>query len=153
MEFYQTPYIFGVITIFETLLGYFFCRITQKEVNFIKDVLPNVASSALNIMGNPVNTCSQENEIKKRFDWLLRWNGVPSIVILHLANLFLIYVPAYHIVHLPQFKPPQKQESVQNVLQFVLAGYISVLAPFLLLRMIYYRFGRRWRLLEITEDD
>ena len=91
--------------------------------------------------------------VKKPFQWSLKWDGVLNIVILHIASLLLIYLPVYQIVRLPLFMPPRMRESVGGALNFAIVGYISALVPFLLLRMIYYRFGRRWILLENARDD
>ena len=153
LQFYQTPFIFGIITILEILLGYSFCKLTQREVYFLKDVLPNLASPALNAMGNPVNTYFSENNVKKPFQWSLKWDGVQNIVILHIASLLFIYLPVYQIVRLPLFMPPRRRESVEGALNFAIVGYIFALVPFLLLRTIYYRFGRRWGLLENSRND
>ena len=147
LQFCQTPYVYGLVTIAEFMIALSFCKITQKKVNLMEDILPIVVSPALHVTGHKVARHSKSESLK--FQCLLKWDGTPSIVILYFAYLILAYLPIQYVLQIPQIEEllqiPEKQDVMQGYTNYAMIGYVMSIIPFLALRGIFYQFGTRWR--------
>ena len=90
---------------------------------------------------------NKDNPLSK-FQFILKWNGALSIVILHFAHLILIYVPMIYIFPEFQIMIGQHIEDNHKERVYGLVIYSCAIFPFLALMLGYHKFGRRWTKLE-----
>jgi hypothetical protein len=148
LQFYQMPYIYGLVTIGEFMVALLYCKLTQTKISIMKDVLPIVATPALHVIANRMVRHTKGKQVRKTMGFLLMWDGTLNIVILHLAYLELVYIPLQHISHMEIFLAPEKQNVEDEYIIYALIGYVLAIVPFLTLRGAFHLFGRRWRWLE-----
>ena len=151
LQFYQAPYIFGLVVILEIITAFLYCKITQLKTNIMEDVLPMAVSPGLCTFGNGIIHEVKTEYVKEKFAFLLRWNGAPYIAILHFGNLCLIYLPLQYI--LKSSLPQSKQLIITEQINYAIMTYVISIFPFLAMRAVYHQFGRRWRLLESKKEN
>ena len=148
LQFYQMPYIYGLVTLGEFMVAFVYCKITQTKVSIMKDVLPIVATPALHVIANRMVRHTEGKNFRKTMGFLLMWDGTLNIVILHLAYLGLVYLPLQHIAHMEIFLAPEKENEESNYIIYAVIGYVLAVLPFVALQGAFHMFGRRWRLIE-----
>ena len=151
IQLYQAPYIISLVTIAEFAIALLYCKITQESVSLFHDVIPITITPALHLTTKGNVLRRKERTMSTKFSWLLvRWNGTINVVVLHFANLLLIYIPLKFA--LPFLQPTVEKEWEMKFV-YAMLGYILSLVPFLCLEFAFSKFGRRWRLLESGLND
>ena len=149
LQLYQAPYVFTLVTMAEFFIAFLYCKVTQENVNLIQDVVPVTITPVLFLFtrGNVLRI--KENVFRKKLACLARLNGAHNVVVLHLLNLVLIYIPVKLV--LPDMLPNVEEDWGTGYL-CALGAYVSSLVPFLCLEVAYFKFGRRWKVLESTNE-
>ena len=114
-------------------------------MSIIQDVIPITITSALHLTSKGNVLGRKERTLKQKYAYLEKWNGAINVVILHIANLLLIYVPLKLV--LPLVLPNVEKDWEMRFVYAILV-YVLTLIPFLGLEYAFIKFGRRWRLLE-----
>ena len=148
LQFYQMPYVYGLVTIGEFVVAFVYCKITQTKVSISADILPIVVTPALHVIANRMIRHTKGKHFRKNFAFLFMWDGTLNIVILHLAYLLVVYIPLQYISQMEIFLAPEKQNKDNTHITYAVLGYVLAIVPFLILRGAFHMYGRRWRLLE-----
>ena len=146
LQLYQAPYLFALVTIVEFAIAYSYCKITQENVSLMQDVVPIAITPALHLVTKGNILRQKERDLKQNYACLLRWNGTLNVVVLHIVNLLLVYVPLK--LALPSLLPNVQPDWGTGYI-CALVGYVLSLIPFLCLEIAFFKCGRRWKLLEV----
>ena len=147
LQLYQAPFVFALVTTAEFAIAYVYCIISQEHFSLTRDVVPITLSPVLYLFTKGNVLTHSERVFKKSFACLARFNGAPNVVILYILNLLLVYIPTK--LFLPEVLPNVDEEWYPGYL-FTLGAYVLCLIPFLCLEYAFFKFGRRWKILQRT---
>jgi len=147
LQLYQAPFVFALVTTAEFAIAYVYCMISQEHFSLTRDVVPITLSPVLYMLTKGNVLTHSERILKKSFTCLARFNGALNVVLLHILNLLLVYIPTKLI--LPEVLP-NVDENWETGYLCTLGAYVGSLIPFLCLEFTFFKFGRRWKILQRT---